>query len=92
MADDFFKRFAEVVRKSTGKRKESEPSPEFAEPAPSPSVMPEAAASAASRREEPRQAAPLQQNVPGNVPGNNIWWMVVAGIAALLVILVLATV
>jgi uncharacterized protein len=145
MADDFFKRFAEVVtdgqarteaepearaeaaeeasaparkapaKKTTAKkpaarqtaakkstkgkaaakptraRDESEPPPEFAagpETAPSPSLMPEAAiAASASKRDEPRQAEPQQ---PPPVPGNNIWWLVGAGIAALLVILVLA--
>jgi uncharacterized protein len=55
---------------------------------PAPSLMPEAAiaASAATRR-EPDQPATHQP-----APGNNLWWLVGAGIAALLVILVLATV
>jgi uncharacterized protein len=78
-----------AAKKSARKRKEPEPPPEFAtgEAAPPPSLMPEAAvaASASPPREEPRQAAPQQ-----SVPGNNIWWLVGAGIVALLVILVLA--
>jgi uncharacterized protein len=74
---------------------DSGPPPEFAsEPAPPPTLMPEAAVAAPvpPRREEPRQAAPQQQATPGNVPGNNIWWIVGAGIAVLLIILVLANV
>jgi uncharacterized protein len=152
MADDFFKRFAEVVtdgetkaepapeeaaapaeaakapakksaakhapakktaaKKTTAKKTAAkkkapakskaadEPPPEFpagSEPAPPPSLMPEAAvAASASRREETRQpapdeAAPRQPAPQQSVPGNNIWWVVGAGIAALLIILVLAT-
>jgi uncharacterized protein len=58
------------------------------DPAPAPSLMPEAAiaASAATRR-EPDQPATQQA-----APGNNLWWLVGAGVVALLVILVLATV
>jgi uncharacterized protein len=58
------------------------------DPVPAPSLMPEAAiaASAATHR-EPDQPATQQP-----APGNNLWWLVGAGIAALLVILVLATV
>jgi hypothetical protein len=50
--------------------------------------MPEAAiaASAATPR-EPDQPATHQP-----APGNNLWWLVGAGVVALLVILVLATV
>ena len=84
-----------AAKKTARRRKETEPPPEFAsEPAPSPSLMPEAAvaASASPRRTEPRQAAPQQKGVPSNLSGNNIWWIVGAGIAALLVILVLANV
>jgi uncharacterized protein len=84
-----------TAKKPARKRTEPGPPPEFAsEPAPSPSLMPEAAvaASASPRREEPRQATPQQQGVPTNMSGNNIWWVVGAGIAALLVILVLANV
>ena len=73
-------------------RGEAAPPPEFtagpeaAQPA---SLMPEAAiaASASSPREEPRQSGPQQA-----MPGNSIWWLVGAGIAALLVIVVLANV
>ena len=85
-----------AARKPARKRKDPGPPPEFdtGEPAPSPSLMPEAAIAApvSPRREEPRQAAPQQQATPSNISGNNIWWIVVAGIAALLVILVLANV
>jgi hypothetical protein len=56
--------------------------------------MPEAAiAASAAKREEPRRAAPLRQSEPQKTgPGSNIWWLVGAGIAALLVILILANV
>ncbi|HUE47255.1 MAG TPA: SRPBCC domain-containing protein [Aestuariivirgaceae bacterium] len=84
-----------ATKKTARKRTEPAPPPEFAsEPAPSPSLMPEAAVAAPvpPRREEPRQAAPQQHGTPSNISGNNIWWIVVAGIAALLVILVLANV
>jgi uncharacterized protein len=82
-----------AAKKSTRKRKEPGPPPEFAsEPAPSPSLSPAAAVAATPPppREASRQAAPQQQATPSNMPGNNIWWIVGAGIAALLVILVLA--
>ena len=64
------------------------------ETAMSPSVMPESAiAASASKQEEPWKAASPRQREPQQaVPGNNIWWVVGAGIAALLVILVLANV
>jgi hypothetical protein len=80
-----------AAKKSARKPREPGPPPEFAsEPAPPPTLMPEAAvaASAAPRREEPRQPA----SQPQSMPGNNVWWIVGAGIAALLVILVLANV
>ena len=83
-----------AAKKPARKRKVSEPPPEFAsEPAPSPSLMPEAAVAApVPPREEPRQAPPQQHATPSNISGNNIWWIVIAGVAALLVILVLANV
>jgi uncharacterized protein len=82
-----------AAKKPARKRAEPGPPPEFAsEPAPSHSPGPEAAlaASASPRREAPRQAAPQQHGMPSNISGNNIWWIVGAGIAALLIILVLA--
>jgi uncharacterized protein len=82
-----------AAKKPARKRAEPGPPPEFAsEPAPSPSPGPEAAlaASASPRREAPRQAAPQQHGMPSNISCNNIWWIVGAGIAALLIILVLA--
>jgi uncharacterized protein len=57
-----------------------------------PSLMPEAAvASSASTRDERPETAPQHNTRPQQtLPGNNIWWIVVAGLAALLAILVLA--
>jgi hypothetical protein len=89
------------AKKTAAKRKtaaaKSETPEEFAtgpETAQSPSLMPEAAiAASAAKKEELRKAAPPRQSEPQqSLPGNNIWWLVGAGIAALLVILVLATV
>jgi hypothetical protein len=89
------------AKKAAAKKKaaaaRSETPEEFAtgpETAQSPSLMPEAAiAASAAKREEPRRAAPLRQSEPQQTgPGNNIWWLVGAGIAALLVILILANV
>jgi hypothetical protein len=143
MADDFFKRFAEVVtsgearfepvaagalesaepvefparkplaRKTAAKkapakktaakksasarpaRKAAPSSPEFpsAAPAPQPQpVMPEAAAAApaSSLAERPAAAQAAERQQPA--PGPTIWWLVGAGIAALLVILLLANI
>jgi carbon monoxide dehydrogenase subunit G len=87
------------ARKAAAKKKaaRSGTPEEFAtgpETAQSPSLMPEAAiAASAAKKEELRKAAPPRQSEPQqSLPGNNIWWLVGAGIAALLVILVLATV
>ena len=87
------------ARKAAARKKaaRSETPAEFAtgpETPQPPSVMPEAAvAASAATRQEPRKAAPSRQSEPQQtVPGNNIWWLVGAGIAALLVILVLANV
>jgi uncharacterized protein len=91
-----------AAKKAAAKKKaaaaKSETPEEFAtgpETAQSPSLMPEAAiAASASKKEEPRKAAaPPRQSEPQHTgPGTNIWWLVGAGIAALLVILILANV
>lgn len=141
MADDFFRRFAEVVtsgerrseamaaaalepadmaegtakktpsRKTVAKKapvkktaakkppstrsaRKPAPPPEFpsAAPAQQPQPMPEAAAAApaSSRTEAPAAGREPAQQQPG--PGPTIWWLVGAGVAALLVILVLANI
>lgn len=79
---------------STGAARKAEPSPEFpsAAPAPQPRPLPEAAAAApaSSPAEAPTAGRAPAQQAAG--PGPTIWWLVGAGIAALLVILLLANV